>query len=274
MTQLPSEDGRTPSPTLADYWAGAARWKLARKWTDADLGQPGAGSGAHVEIVDGRWYLFNRTPPRGTCPDGERRVGVHVRASGDRGATWGAPVPIIEPTPGSQWSCAGSDGDAYYDETRRTWRYLFQCKTETGGWQGCYAERSDSDPMGPFAPPPDLRNPVIRSGELWGEICDPGDDCGGQPVRDEGTFNIFRHGDGGFWVSFHGAAGPRGSAALHGRRTSAPGASPSTNRIAGCRPTPSSMRATRPASERIGRPEGRSAQARARSSARPASSMR
>jgi hypothetical protein len=193
--------------TLAEYWGGEARWELARRWTATELGQLDPWSGAHIEVVGDRWYLFNRAHRGGTCPDGERRVGVQVRASPDGGATWGPPVGIVEPTPGTPWSCAGSDGDALYDAAGRTWRYLFQCKTETSGWQGCYVERRGASPMGPFT---GSQNPVIRSGELWGQICDPGDDCAAQPVREEGTFNVFRRDGRGYWISFHGAAGIHG----------------------------------------------------------------
>ena len=187
--------------TLADYWAGSARWELAAKWTDVDP------SGAHMEIVGNHWYLFDRGHTSGTCPDGELRSGVQVRESTDRGATWSAPVMVIAPAADTPWSCAATDGDAVYD--RGVWRYLFQCKADGGGWNGCYAERRAASPMGPFSGE-GVENPVIRSGQLWGQICDAGDDCGGQPVHDEGTFNVFDRGDGSYWVSFHGFNGARG----------------------------------------------------------------
>lgn len=197
-----------PRPaTLAAYWAGEARWQLAAKWTSTDIGQPDPYSGAHLEIVGDRWYLFNRGRRPGTCPDGEFRVGVQVRESADRGRTWSAPVMAIEPAPGTPWSCAASDGDAVYEPATRTWRYLFQCKTDGGSWNGCYAERIAASPMGRFAAP--TGNPVIRSGDLWGAICDAGDDCAGRPVGGEGTFNIFHRDRSGYWISFHGWDGAR-----------------------------------------------------------------
>lgn len=200
-----------PAPaTLAQYWAGEARWTLARKWTGTALGQPGSFDGAHIEVANGRWYLFNRVGKGGTCGGGELRMGIQVRESADRGATWSAPVAAIDPGQGTPWSCAATDGDAAFDPEQRVWHYLFQCKGESGGWQGCVVERSGDSPMGAFAPPAGVENPVIRSGELWGAICDPGDGCAGQNVREEGTFNVFAREGGDWWVSFHGHDGTRG----------------------------------------------------------------
>jgi hypothetical protein len=192
-----------PAPaTLADYWAGNAHWELAATWTDIDP------SGSHMEVVGGRWYLFNRGHVGGTCPDGELRAGVQVRESTDRGATWTAPVMAIAPASGTPWSCAATDGDALYDPASRTWRYLFQCKADGGGWNGCYAERRDASPMSAFSAGPS--NPIIRGGDLWGAMCDPGDACAAHPIRESGTYNIFRDDRDGYWISFHGSDGTHG----------------------------------------------------------------
>lgn len=204
------EEVRRPEArtTLADYWRGDARWALERKLTGAQLGQAGLPSGSHMEVQGRRWYLFNRVARPGTCPSGEPRVGVQVRESRDRGATWSAPALVLDPAPGTAWSCAATDGDAFYDQARDTWLYLFQCKADGGGWNGCYAERAGRSPMGPFAT--ETENPVIQSGDLWGAICDKGDDCGQGTVVDEGTFNIFDHDGRYYWISFHGSDGVHG----------------------------------------------------------------
>jgi hypothetical protein len=194
--------------TLADYWRGDARWALERKLTGAQLGQESPQSGAHMEVQGHRWYLFNRVERPGTCPGGEPRVGVQVRESRDRGSTWSAPAIVLDPAPGTAWSCAASDGDAFYDQARGKWLYLFQCKADGGAWNGCYAERPGLSPMGPFAA--NAENPVIRAGELWGAICDAGDGCGQGTVVDEGTFNVFDYDGRYFWISFHGSDGVRG----------------------------------------------------------------
>jgi hypothetical protein len=211
LALLPSDEetSRRGAPaTLADYWRGDARWAFERKLTGPQLGQEGPQSGAHMEAVGDRWYLFNRVYRPGTCPDGEPRMGVQVRESADRGATWSPPAIVIEPTPGSAWSCAATDGDAFYDEAHGKWLYLFQCRADDGGWNGCYAERGGHTPMGTFAT--DVENPVIRSGDLWGAICDANDDCGQRTVFEEGTFNIFDHDGQYFWISFHGSDGVHG----------------------------------------------------------------
>src|SRR5215213_561509 len=123
-------------PGLADLWAGRASLELDRKWTSTDLGMPGGGgyAGAHVEIVGDRWYLFNRRTDLGNCPGqgpGAQPMATLARASTDGGRTWGPPAPALEPTPGTPWACAATDGDAVYDADADTWRYLFQCMGAT-----------------------------------------------------------------------------------------------------------------------------------------------
>lgn len=206
-------------PSLTDLWSGRAALVLDKKWTSTSLGRPGGGAyaGAHVEVVGDTWYLFQRRthpePCEGHGPD-SRRMGTEVRASPDRGATWGPPATILAPTPGTPWACAATDGDAVYDAGSRTWRYLFQCQGATPGWNGCYAERHAERPLGEFRAPAPGTNPVITPGLLWNRICDDaGDEClraaGQVPIHDEGTFNIFRADHDGWWVGFHGQDGAR-----------------------------------------------------------------
>jgi hypothetical protein len=205
------------SASLAEYWAGSARWELAHKWTGASLGQTAPFDGARIEIVGDRWYLFNRTNLRDRCANGDPQVGLQVRESPDAGRSWGAPVPVVTPAPGTPWACAAADGDVIYDEGRGVWRYLFQCLDDDpsdGGWNGCYAERRGASPMGRFSAPGRPANPAIPGGSLWSVICDAGDDCarpaGQPPIRDEGTFDIFGFDGRDFWISFHGSDGVHG----------------------------------------------------------------
>jgi hypothetical protein len=208
-------------PGLGDLWAGRASLVLERIWTTRGLRIPagaGAYSGAHVEVVGGTWYLFDRRVDAAPCPGapaGTPHFGTQVRASRDRGATWGPPVTILAPGAASAWACAAGDGDAAYDAATRTWRYLFQCMGAGGGWHGCYAERRDADPLGPFTAPRPDPNPVIDSGGLWGRICAaPAAQCrrapGERAVGDEGTFDLFPAAGGGWWVGFHGYDGVHG----------------------------------------------------------------
>lgn len=206
-------------PGLADLWSGEATLVLAKKWTSQGLGSPGQGAyGAHVEVVGGTWYLFNRFTTDQHCAGqgaDVRQMGTQVRASTDEGVTWSAPVPILTPTPGTPWACAATDGDAVYDADSQTWRYLFQCLGDGGAWQGCYAERHDASPLGAFEPAASVPNPVITPGQLWDRICDDAaDQCkraAGQPrIADEGTFNVFPDGGDGWWVGFHGYDGTHG----------------------------------------------------------------
>ncbi len=204
-------------PGLGDLWTGRATLVLDKKWTSASLDRPGGGgyAGTHVEVVGDTWYLFNRRIYPDACeghgPD-VHRLGTEVRASTDRGASWGPPATVLAPTPGTPWACMATDGDAVYDAETRTWRYLFQCQGATPGWNGCYAERHAKSPLGAFSSPAPGANPVITPGLLWGSICDDaGDEClhapGQRPIVDEGTFNIFRSDAKGWWVGFHGQDG-------------------------------------------------------------------
>lgn len=206
-------------PALGDLWSGRAGLVLDKKWSSTSLGRPegGAYAGAHIEVVGGTWYLFHRRTHPGSCEGhapGSQRLGTEVRASVDRGATWGPPATVVAPTPGTPWSCAATDGDAVYDVDSGTWRYLFQCQGAAGGWHGCYVERRAGSPLGEFTAPKPDPNPVITPGQLWGAICDDaGDECARSPgdaaIGDEGTFNVFRWDGDGWWVGFHGYDGSR-----------------------------------------------------------------
>src|SRR4051794_38488757 len=218
---LQRQPPRAPRPpaTLADLWAGRAKPVLDRKWTSSELGEPRGGvyEGARIKVVGRTWYLFNRVRLSGTCSGHPETapMGTQVRASQDAGATWGAPTAIVAPTPGTAWSCAATDGDAIYDAAAGVWRYLFQCLGDGPRWAGCYVERRDANPLGPFGAPAGVRNPVIASGSLWRQICDdPGDNCarsaGQPPITDEGTFDIFRFDGSAWWVGFHGYDGVHG----------------------------------------------------------------
>jgi hypothetical protein len=165
--------------------------------------------------VGGTWWLFNRRTEEDECPGRGPKLGLQVRRSDDRGATWGEPTTILAPEAGTPWACAATDGDAVFDRGQGTWRYLFQCLDEQAGWSGCYAERRDSDPRGEFSSPAGAVNPVIPPGSLWSRVCDdPGDRChrppDQKPIADEGTFSLLPASGGGWWVGFHGSDGTQG----------------------------------------------------------------
>ncbi|GAC1393315.1 MAG: hypothetical protein NVSMB47_00400 [Polyangiales bacterium] len=100
-----------PAPgTLADYWAGAAAWKLRRALTLSGTGWPyGYGAGAHVEVVDGHWYLFSRQlhgadKPAYCAGLTDITFSTEVRRSDDQGKTWTAPTAILANAPGRRGS--------------------------------------------------------------------------------------------------------------------------------------------------------------------------
>ena len=185
--------------TLEDYWEGNARWELVRS-------QPHH-SGVHIEVVDGVWYKFYRKVNRDS-QDNFIDADTAVQMSTDQGATWSSEVIALDADV-LGYSYA-TDGDTWYDPADGgTWHYLFQCNTgPPNGWQGCYAYRNGSSPMGAFVQISE--NPVIGPDAqlLWNAICQQGDHCydlvGGNPVGGAGTFNIFDQDEDWFYVSFHG----------------------------------------------------------------------
>lgn len=222
----------TPSPTpaakLSDYWQGKAIWKLQLvipEQTNNPDWPGGFGAGSHITIgADNEWYLFTRhvywENPSAACGNNPP-IGTSIRVSRDKGKTWSKPQEVISPAVGSPWECMGGDGDAIYDKKANKWHYLFQCLATDSKWNGCHVEKNGKDPM-PSAESSWVVDSygmaqavVISDRILWRQICDAsGKRCTTPPsewpsflvpVKEEGTFNIFRQDDDGvFYVSFHG----------------------------------------------------------------------
>lgn len=211
---MTSKDAFAQAPaTMADYWAGNAKWELTNK--RALNTAEWEFESSTIRVVGNVWYLFSRTiQPHASCPQGVE-LGMQVRKSSNQGASWSSPVPVLVPSANAAQSCAATDGDAFYDAVNNKWRLLYQCLGTSGGWKGCYAEISGGDAtVGTVSYP--LANPVIGPHALWDQICNiSSDDCsvqagGVKRVADEGTFNIFRFDGTHYWISFHGFDGVRG----------------------------------------------------------------
>ncbi|MFK4761498.1 hypothetical protein ACI3KS_11235 [Microbacterium sp. ZW T5_45] len=209
-TQSASTASASPA-TMSEYWNGDAEWVYQRRDSWASTGSQGYYEGTSVTVgPDDAWYLFRRhmTDRSVFCT-----MGIVVQKSTDQGATWSAPQTVVTPAAGTAYSCAATDGSAWYNATTDTWVLLFQCFDGTA-WAGCLAQRSGPDPMGAFTAA--STNPVVSPGELWNQICDTAtDDCTSIPgspgrVFDEGTFNIFRFDGTYYWVGFHGFDGVNG----------------------------------------------------------------
>ena len=142
--------GDGTAATMDDFWNGNADWVYQGKDSWASTGVEGYYEGSDIEVMsDGTWYLFNRnTTVNALCTNlgGGKQMGIQVRKSTDKGITWTAPVQAIAPTSGTSYSCAATDGDAYYNATENKWHYLFQCYNNSV-WQGCELDRSGSDPI-------------------------------------------------------------------------------------------------------------------------------
>ncbi|WP_164743490.1 discoidin domain-containing protein [Microbacterium sulfonylureivorans] len=194
---------------MAEWWDGDAQWTFVRKNVAGENSLQLYGSMVEV-MPDGTWYLFNRQMVYNT-PGCSLALDVQVRKSTDKGASWSAPVTIITHTPGTEWSCMASDGDAYYNQTEDRWHYIFQCLGASGAWRTCELGRDGADPMGEFTIAPPGGNPLFARGDLWRAICTSATaNCSvlaGGPgnATEEGTFEIIEYDEEGYyWVSFHG----------------------------------------------------------------------
>jgi len=220
---LPSGARAAPA-TLDQFWAGQAHFEPYVSLTLAGTApHPILGAGADVVIVDGTWYLFDRTllTTSGCGAFGAYGLGTEVRASSDAGRTWGVPVPIVVPVAGTPWSCAATDGSLVYQPALGRWLYIAQCARGGGAWGICTFTRDGASPLGPFRPdgpqPVHVSAPINQTDLLWTPICGPTTRCWrslrGQPVGSPGTFDIIGETDAGWlWVSYVGAT-PGGRAA-------------------------------------------------------------
>ena len=206
----------TVGRSLARLWEGQAKFEPYLQLQIATNGPviqasgdppygDGMDMGAEIVPIDGVWYMFNREyhyepqPPQ--CRHDHARI--VVRKSVDLGRTW-SPEAVVASPDLAKGECALTDGAAYWDAETGTWHYLAQELTPAGVWNMNHYTRHSADPVGPFVP--DSDNPVVRSGELWGQLCGARKSCPAG-TGGEGTPDIVEKRNGYFVVSFHGAFG-------------------------------------------------------------------
>jgi hypothetical protein len=165
-------------------------------------------TGNQIIVINGMWYIFYREFDYGPSPD-QCKATIYpiartvVRQSTNKGITWGPDYPVATPILNTDSGCAVLDGSAFYDQETTTWHYLGQC-IGTGGWNLCHYYLQSSNPLSLNGFIPNPRNPVIRGGQLWSQICSgSGKHCDGGTV-DEGTPDIVEKSDSWFYVTFHG----------------------------------------------------------------------
>lgn len=203
---IPSKAFATAS--LNDYWLGKATWEPALFISNYSESPGDIGAGTQITTVGRDWYIFGRYTKVDSKPSycSDYYMTTRVSKSSDNGKTWSSPIDIFPNPQGTPQQCAATDGSAYYHAATNTWHYLYQCHPGTGGWNGCHATRSGSDPRGPFIPDP--LNPVIISSSLWNKICNlQSDKCVSEAqgkVFDEGTYDIFDFDGRYYWIAFHG----------------------------------------------------------------------
>ena len=109
--------------------------------------------------------------PTPKCPGGE--ISINVRASVDRGLSWGAPHSLA--TPDDTTTCQYADGSAIFDADTASWHYLVQVNSIQGpdkGWGLAHFFLHGTDPLGgTWTPNP--HNPVVKGGQLFDRICGP-----------------------------------------------------------------------------------------------------
>lgn len=218
--------GNTTAARLRDYWRGDAEWQLDQRLVINNLAEwsenpvydeiRGFEAGVHFVHANNELYMFGRKVYAGQRCDfidaagrsasyGEK-LGTVVRKFNKQTGQWSKAVDVLKPTPGTEWECAATDGDVYFDQESNTWHFLFQCIKPAGAWSGCYARRNNIDPVGEFNPI--NNNPVIKAGALWSQMCrDRSGACfrtTGGSIIDEGTFDIIDKVDGWYYVAMHG----------------------------------------------------------------------
>ena len=175
-----------------------------------------ATSGANVGFYfvpspDGRvLYLFHREyfflePQPSYCKADYARI--LVRWSLDGGRTFSTNYSVVAtPSEGTAYECAIVDGAAHYDPATMTWVYLGQCLARNEVWNMClFTLQGQVSPVGVYAPSPS--NPVVRSGQLWSQICSSSrpSHCNAANMGSEGTPDIpFKDEAGYYYVTFHG----------------------------------------------------------------------
>ena len=197
-------------PTLDDFWEGRAYFAPHVSHAVHAAGFEGVDAGTRVVVApNGTWYLFGRSDTGATpaCPQGE--IGINVRASNDKGLTWGAPSTVVHPAdPGANSSaCLYADGTAFFDadagqDGNGLWHYLVQAlDTAHGGWCLSHFTLEGPSPLqGPWQANP--HNPVVVGGQLFNQICTgPGKHCD-VGMRDEGTPEIVSKVGGDFYVTY------------------------------------------------------------------------
>ena len=188
-------------PTLDDLWDNTAYFSSYVNFTAGAPSFAGVDAGTRVVVVAQVWYLFGRADvgPTAKCPDGE--ISVNVRASLDKGRTWGNASVIAAPD--EVTTCIFADGSGFFDAATGTYHYLVQSLGEAAGsgWGLSHFYRVAASPLGAWTPNP--RNPVVRGGDLFNKICGVGKHCLVGMV-DEGTPEIVEKVGADFYVTFHG----------------------------------------------------------------------
>jgi hypothetical protein len=196
-------------PSMDDLWNNAAHFQPFTTFALNEKGFEHVNAGTKVIVVNHTWYLFGRQDngtATATCPQGT--ISINVRKSVDSGKTWGTMKTIIQPD--QVTTCMFADGSAFFDKETTTWHYLAQVLNVhgKGGWMmSHFTLKSVRDPTdsGLKMWTPNPKNPVVKGGELFKEICSGiGKHCQVGMV-DEGTPQIVEKTlNGDFIVTFHG----------------------------------------------------------------------
>jgi len=75
---------------------------------------------------------------------------------------------VAQPSASGPDQCTIVDGAAFYDNETDIWHYLGQCIAQDAVWNMCHYYIQGS-PYGDWVVDP--ANPVVRSGQLWSQIC-------------------------------------------------------------------------------------------------------
>jgi hypothetical protein len=189
-------------PSLDDLWAGTAHFSPVASFDVGSPGFAGVDAGTRVVVVNGTWFLFGRAdaPATPACQSG--MISINVRASVDKGRSWGPPSPLA--TPDGVGMCIFADGSAFFDAPAGTWHYLAQSLPAGAAsrWALSHFSLVGASPLGAWTPDP--HNPVVTGGQLFNQICAGADKHCELGMVDEGTPEIVEKVSGDFIVTFHG----------------------------------------------------------------------
>jgi hypothetical protein len=205
--QMLARDGQGSKANLDFFWAKEAHFVPFRRLKFPPEVNADHFMSSRIVARNGIWYSLTRRTYKNTRPGcwGDS-MDLLLHSSRDQGATWSASVLVDR---SSDKFCMITDASLFFDVDMNKMFILTQCLTaQTNSWDLCLYTGSGLDPMTATWTPAS-QNPVIRSGDLWRQICAKSGRCESD-VGEEGTPEIIAKRSGWYYITFHGFKNPKG----------------------------------------------------------------